>query len=268
MSYRMRWLAVLGVVCLMVLAGAALAQTKLTSTETKSFEVLAVDGNNVVVRGAEGTRELTVSDDFSLNVGGRQVSVHDLKPGMKGTATITTTTTIKPVHVTEVRNGEVIRVNGSSVIVRTDQGFRSFTQGDLTRRNVTILRDGKPVNLSDLHQGDRLTATIVTEGAPEVLSERQVQASIMPDAPAKSTATASTATAAKSTTAAASTATATTAPEAPAAAPVAAAAPADAGASSAELPETASPLPLLGLVGLGSLAIGSALAWRRRTTRG
>jgi LPXTG-motif cell wall-anchored protein len=252
MSCKTRGLAVLTGACLMILAGAALAQTKVTQTETKSFEVLAVDGNNVVVRGAEGTRELTVTEDFSLNVGGKQVSVQDLKPGMKGSATITTKTTSKPVHVTEVRNGEVIQVTGSSVVVRTDQGFRSFNQGDMTRRNVTILRDGKPVKLSDLNAGDRLTASIVTEGKPQVLTERQVQASITPDSPAKSS----------STTTSTSTAAAATAEEAPAATP--AAAPSDEGASSASLPETASPLPLLVLIGMASLAIGSALAWRRR----
>lgn len=254
MSYKTRGLAVLAGACLMVFAGAALAQSTVTQTETKNFEVLAVDGNNVVVRGAEGTRELTLTEDFRLNVGGKQVSVHDLKPGMKGTATITTTTTSKPVHVTEVRNGEVLQVTGSSVVVRTDQGFRSFKQGDLTRRNVTILRDGKQVDLSELNKGDRLTATIVTEGKPEVLTERQVQASITPDSPAKnSTATPGAAAPAKSSTTAAA-----TAEETPAAAP------SDGGASPAQLPETASALPLLGLIGMASLATGSALAWRRR----
>ena len=61
-----------------------------TSSETKNFEVLAVDGNTLVVRLPEGTRELTVADDFRFTVNGQQLSVRQLKAGMKGTATVTT----------------------------------------------------------------------------------------------------------------------------------------------------------------------------------
>ena len=50
------------VVCLTAVV--SLAQQTTTSTETKAFEVLAVDGNQLVVRLPEGTRELTVPDDF------------------------------------------------------------------------------------------------------------------------------------------------------------------------------------------------------------
>ena len=257
MSCRTRGLGAVGMACLlMVFSGAAFAQTS-TLTETKSFEVVSVDGNNVIVRGEEGTRELTVTDDFRLNVGGKQISVHELKPGMKGTATITTKTTSKPVHVTEVRNGEVLKVTGSSVVVRTDQGFRSFTQGDMTKRNVTILRDGKPVKLSDLNAGDRLTATIVTEKEPQVLTERQVQASIAPDTPAKPAAGTPTA----STTAADSASGNSGGASASAATPTAAA---EGTASSPALPSTASSLPLLAWIGMASLAVASTLAWRRR----
>ena len=66
------------------------AQQTATSSETKAFEVLAVDGNQLVVRLPEGTRELTVADDFRFIVNGQSLSVRELKVGMKGTATITT----------------------------------------------------------------------------------------------------------------------------------------------------------------------------------
>ena len=87
----------------------SLAQQTTTSTETKTFEVLAVDGNQLVVRLPEGTRELTVPDDFRFIVNGKPLSVRELKVGMKGTATITTRTTVTPVTVTEVKNGTVVR---------------------------------------------------------------------------------------------------------------------------------------------------------------
>src|SRR4029450_5121492 len=125
-------------------AAAGEAQQTTTKNEVKSFEVVSVDGNKVVVKGAQGAQEITVPDDFRLTVDGRPVTVRELKPGMKGTATITTTTTSTPVHVTEIRNGEVMQSTGSMLIVRTPTGIRSFTEGEADKRGVKIVKDGKP----------------------------------------------------------------------------------------------------------------------------
>ena len=94
------------------------AQTS-TATETKKFQVIAVDGNQLVVTLPEGTRELTVPSDFRFTVDGKSLSVQELKPGMAGTATITTKTTTIPVTVTEVKNGTVRKALGTSIIVET-----------------------------------------------------------------------------------------------------------------------------------------------------
>ena len=37
-------------------------QSTTTSTQTKTFQVISVDGNDLVVKLPEGTRELTVND--------------------------------------------------------------------------------------------------------------------------------------------------------------------------------------------------------------
>ena len=58
------------------------AQTTTTSTQTKKFEVIGVDGNDLVVRLPEGTREIKVPDDFRFTVDGQQLAARDLKPGM------------------------------------------------------------------------------------------------------------------------------------------------------------------------------------------
>ena len=120
-----------------------------TSTETKKFEVIAVEGNQLVVRLPEGTREITVANDFRFTVDGQPLSVQQLKPGMAGTATITTTTKSTPVTVTEVKNGTVVHVRrrraSSSAPMR---GSRSFTQGDIDKRGVKIYRAGKPALVS------------------------------------------------------------------------------------------------------------------------
>ena len=92
-----RWtvVALMAVVGLLA-AGAAQAQTTQVSTEVKSFEIISVDGNVLVVKGPEGTREITVPPDFTFTVDGKKLTVGELKAGMKGKAAVTTTTTTRP----------------------------------------------------------------------------------------------------------------------------------------------------------------------------
>jgi hypothetical protein len=227
-------------------AAGSLAQQSSSTTQTKAFTVLAVEGNTLVVRLPEGTRELTVPDDFRFSINGQPMSVHDLRVGMNGTATITTRTTVTPVTVTEVKNGTVVLKSGGTVMVRTGEGVKSFTQGDVDKRGVKIYMDGKPVQLVDLHEGDTLSATIVTSRPPRIVSERDVRATT--NAPESVRAATDPAPAPPVTQA-----------PAPAAPPPPEPAPAP-----RTLPKTASSWPLLMLVSAASLAIGLALTLRRR----
>jgi sortase A len=170
------------IVCLT--AAVARAQTTSQTTETKTFQVIAVEGNELIVQLPEGTRQLNVPDDFRFIVNGTPLSVHELKPGMTGTATITTTVTTTPVTVTEIENGTVAHVAGSTIIVRTDDGYRSFTQGEIDQRGVKIYRSGMPAEISNFRVGDRLSATIVTTMPPTVVTDQEVQATVAAAAPA------------------------------------------------------------------------------------
>ena len=115
-----------GVLAIGAIAICPAAAQQTTTRETVVFEIISVEGNTLVVRGAQGTREHIVPDDFRFIVDGKPLSVHDLKPGMKGAATITTTTTTRPVYVTEVRSGEVVDASGATVIVRGEKGFQMY----------------------------------------------------------------------------------------------------------------------------------------------
>jgi len=174
------FLGIAGLVC-----GTAVAQetagkaTTSHSKETVHFEVLAVQGNTVTVKSRErGTGDVTVDENYRFTVDGNPVSVHDLKPGMKGVATITTTTTFTPVVITEVHEGTVQQASGASILVRTANGFRMFTEGEAAARGATIIRNGQPSNFTSLRPGDKITATVVTTHPPKVMTERQVNAAM------------------------------------------------------------------------------------------
>jgi len=154
------------------------AQTTVTSRES-NFEIIAVDGNVLVVRDQNGTRELTVPPDFRFNVDGKPLAVSDLHAGMKGTATVTTTTIQRPVYVTTIKMGTVTYQTGRSIQIKEDNGqVHKFTQGEADARGVRLYMGDKPIRISQLNPGDKITATIVSEGKPEILTAQAVDAQL------------------------------------------------------------------------------------------
>lgn len=233
-----------------VLAAVAVAQQS-TSTRTVNFEIVSVNGTTIVYKdmGTGQTKEYVAQPDARFTMDGKEIGLSDLKPGMKGSATVTTTTTTHPVVVTEVRNATVLAVAGNAIIVKMADGTnRQFTQADVEKRNAKLYRDGQEVALSQFRPNDHLTATIVTDSAPKVVSSSDVKAMVKSEP--KPAAAASSA-------------------PAPAPAPAAAAssAPAEAPAHHAKLPKTASPVPAAGALGALLVSLVLALTIRRRFAR-
>ena len=176
--------AFLGMGLLVATAGVATAQqtssttttqmgTPQSTSSTRHVEgtVVSVTGNKLVGRDASGkTTEYTIPDGFKFHYQGKEVAIGDLKPGMKVSADITTTTTTTPVTVTEIRKGTVLKVSGDNIIVRGPLGVRRFSNADASKHGAKIMRDGKEIALSDLREGDNFTAVLVTDHAPEVVS--------------------------------------------------------------------------------------------------
>ncbi len=157
-------------------AGAALGQTSTTFTQ-HNFEVISVSGNTLVVRDERGTNAYTVPDDFRMTVDGKKMAVAELKPGMKGTATVTTTTTSKPVFVTEVKEGVVLDAGPGSITIRNADGTRKrFTRDQLDQQGLQIVKDGQVIRIDEAQKGDTITATIVSKAEPVVVTEKEVQA--------------------------------------------------------------------------------------------
>jgi len=254
----------LAAVIVCVTAFSAFAQRESTvTTDRKTFEILGVDGNQLLVSLPEGTKELTVPDDFRFNVNGQMLSVQQLKPGMKGTAVITTRTTMTPVTVTEVKNGTVMKQTGSTIMIRTNDGVKNFTQADLDKRGIKMMRDGKPAQLTDFREGDLITASIVTTKPAQVMSSREVQASLASAAPPAAAPRPATASAPARSPAATSAPASASAQPSPAASQAPSAPPAQT-AENRTLPKTASSWPTIGFISGLLIATGLVLSMRRR----
>lgn len=244
------WLRGLGALALgFMVAGTSLAQTT-TTIDVRRFEVISVDGNTLVVRDQNGSQEYTVPDDFRFTVDGRQMSVKELKPGMKGTATVTTRTTVKPVVITEIKDGVVLSALPQTMIVQTGDGLRKrYTQNQLDERGIQIYKDGQLIRISALKEGDVLTAMIVSKEPPVVVTEQEVKATLdkaKADAPTKVAAATSPPPPAPST--------------APSATPPSGAAPAP------SAPAESSGMGVAGWVFvLAVLALAAYFLWRRKT---
>jgi hypothetical protein len=85
------------------------------------------------------------------------------------------------VTVTDIRKGQVVAVEGETLIVRGPNGLRSFTQQQLDQRHIKLQNgEGREVAISTLRPDDVITAVIVTDEPPKVVSERDVKAMVKP----------------------------------------------------------------------------------------
>jgi LPXTG-motif cell wall-anchored protein len=183
-STFIRWAALAGLA--VGIAGIAAASV---TTDIREGEILWIEGNTIVVRGQEGVQKFEVDEDVRFNLDGKEVSVHELKPGTKFTAQITTTT--KPVqeYATEVKEAEVINVLGNNIVFKLANGeYKRDTADRLKSIDLTITKDGKPITASELRKGDRISATIITPLPPSTVTETELAVALSsPQSPKPST---------------------------------------------------------------------------------
>jgi hypothetical protein len=210
------------------------------TTQKLSGRVVNVDGNELLVRLLGGElRTFHVPDSRIFVVDGKELSVHELKPNSTLTATVTTTTTPVTERTTTVGSGKVWHVAGNTVILTLPNNENRMYK---VQESYRFMVDGQPATVHDLRKGMVVSAvkivespkteiasntTVIGHGPPQPKpSEMPTEAQLRPAA-------------------------------VPAAAPTAAAAaePAPAPAATESnpataLPSTASPIPLIGLMGL------------------
>jgi hypothetical protein len=216
-------------------------------TEVARGEVVYVSGNDLVVKMEDGQiKHVTVPPGATAEVDGKTVTVRDLKPGMKLQRTITTTSTPRTVTTTKTISGKVWHASGNNVILTLPSGEnKQYKVPDGTKFNI----DGQQKTVFDLRKGMNVSATVVTTSPEVVVSQKRSVTGTAPPPPPP-----------------------TPTPlvgvlliEEPAPAPKAVAAAQAPEPAPASLPKTASPLPLVGLLGVFLTAAGFGLrALRRR----
>ncbi len=245
-----------GALCLAVaVSTSAQVQTQTTTksgittheVEVQNGEVVAVDGNHLFVKMADGTlRDFpNMPESAKVNVDGQQLGIHDLKPGMKLQHTTITSTTPQVVTTVETVTGKVWHVTPPlSVILTMENGQnQSFKIPD----GQKFMVEGKETDAWGLKKGMNVSATRITETPLTSVSQHtQVTGTMPPDQPvliAKGGATGGGATAGGTTTTAEGTS----------------------GTASGQLPKTASSWPLVGILGLLLISTSLGMALLRRS---
>jgi hypothetical protein len=212
-------------------------------TQVKNAEIVYVEGNDLVLKLENGRVEhLVVPDSDKFTIDGKEISVHELVPGTKLTQTITTTTTPRYVNSVRTIEGKVWHANAPTSLILTlpDNTNQVFN----LPKDAKFTIDGKEKTAFDLRKGMKIKATIITDDEHTVIEQSKVAFGQAPQiATPRTTGVVLFFT-----------------PSEPQVTLASAEQPAD------MLPETGSPLPLVGL--MGTLAIAMSLGlWAVRRTR-
>jgi len=211
------------------------------TTQVQSGEIVYVSGNNVVVKMADGSLRNfnNVPESARVWVNGQELGVHDLKVGMKVEKTITTTATPETVTTVKSVTGKVWYVNPPSTVILTlaDGKNQEFKIPNNQKFNV----NGQMVDAWGLKKGMTISATKVVQVPTTVIAQRTKLTGQMPPPP----------------------------PPPPADVPILVVeevpVPVQVAQAAPELPKTGSDLPLIGLLGLLSLASSLGLRTARKS---
>jgi LPXTG-motif cell wall-anchored protein len=216
------------------------------SVQVERGTVVSVNGNNLIVKAEDGSmRDFNnVPESATVTVDGKQLNVHQLKPGMtieRQTVTIST-----PRLVTNVKTvtGTIWRVTPPSTVVLTlaDGKSQMFQIPKGQKFNI----NGQMVDAFGLRVGMQINAQQVTESPEIEVSKMVSRTGTMPPPPPPAPAPDVPVLVVF-----------IPVPQPPAAAPAPTPAPVE--AAPTKLPKTGSSLPLLGLIGLSAIGIGLAL---------
>ena len=206
------------------------------TTHVKNAEVIHVSGHRVVVELEDGKFELlNLANDTTFQIDGKDVPVHELRPGTKLSQEIHTISTPQEVTTLRTVNGEVFQINGPHLILSFPGGkAKSYTVPEGTVFHV----DGQDKSVFDIRKGMKISATVLTVEPLQSVTMHTVVTGQAPPRPS-------------------------VAFEGPMLIEPARAVPALTASveepPAQELPKTASLVPLAGMLGFLSLALGAGL---------
>jgi RNase P/RNase MRP subunit p29 len=212
-----------------------------TEVKVERGEVVSVNGNDLIVKMEDGSLRhfANVPESARVTVEGKELGIHDLKPGMKLERTITTTTMPKTITTVQTVTGTVWQVMPpNSVTLRLAD---NTTQRFKIPKGQKFTVNGQETDAWGLRQGMKISATKVVEEPGTVVEEQRRVTGTMPPPPTPPP------------------------PDQPIliavvhVPPPAPAAESTANQKPAALPKTGGELPLVGLLGVSALAMGLAL---------
>lgn len=209
-------------------------------------EVVWVSGNNLMVKDEKDAQLRyfpNVPETARAMVGGKEVTIHDLKPGMKLERTTIVTTTPRTIRTIRSVTGTVWQVSPPNSVILTmpNKENQRFT----IPRDQKFMVDGKETDAFGLRPGMRISASAISEKTDEVAAKTVTTTGVAPPPPPPPAPTVALLIIEPA--------------PAPPPAPVA-----TAGALPAQLPKTGSPVPFYGLVGLALCGASMALRMMRR----
>ena len=143
-------------------------------TQVERGQVVTVNGNDLVVKMEDGSLRhfANVPESAKVTVEGKELGIHDLKPGMKLERTITTTTTPKTITTTQTVTGTVFHVNApNSVTLRLEDGT---TEQFKIPKGQKFMVEGQETDAFGLRKGMKISATKIVE-EPQTVVEQQKQ---------------------------------------------------------------------------------------------
>jgi hypothetical protein len=156
--------------------------TPTLETAVRNAQVVYVEGNDLVLKLEDGKVEhLRVPDSDVFTIDGRDVSVHDLTAGTRLSQTITTATTPHYVNSVQTIKGKVWHVNApNTVIVSLPDGKNHIFR---VPPHAKFYVNGEPRSVHDLRTGMTFEATIVTDDTHTVVSQNKTMVGQAPPPP-------------------------------------------------------------------------------------
>jgi hypothetical protein len=147
-------------------------------------EIVYVSGNDVVIKMEDGSLRHfnNVPDSVTVTVDGKQLNVHQIKPGMKVEKQTITTTTPRVITKVQTVTGKVWYVNPPNSVVLTLEDGTNQSFKIPSGQKFTI--NGQETDAFGLRKGMVVSAQKVTEIPETVVTEQVKRTGTMPPPPA------------------------------------------------------------------------------------